>query len=111
MRTGFVKRAKFVLTAAAIVGPALLVSGCVEDEYYAQRDTLTLGAGDAVETNKVTHTVDPWNENAKNTDIDIEGERARVGVDRYQKNQSIKPRGLNTSTISPSGGGGAQITN
>lgn len=111
MRTGFAKRAKIALTAAAIAGPALLMAGCVEDEYYAQRDTLTLGAGDAVATNQVTHTVDPWNENAKNTDIDLEGERARVAVDRYQKNQSIKPSGLNTSTISPTGGGGAQITN
>jgi hypothetical protein len=110
MRTGFARRAKIALTAAAIAGPALLVSGCYEDEYYAQRDTLTLGAGDAVETNKVTHTVDPWNENAQNTDIHLEGERGRLAVDRYQRNQSIPPSGLNTTSISATSGG-AQIKN
>ncbi len=110
MMTGFARRAKIALTAAAIAGPALLLSGCYKDEYYAQRDTLTLGAGDAVETNKVTHTVDPWNEHAQNTDIHLEGERARIAIDRYQRNESIPPSGLNTTSIKTTNGG-AQIKN
>ena len=111
MMRGLAKRAKITITATTIIAHATLIGGCVEDEYYAQRDTLTLGAGDAVETNKATHTVDPWNENAKNTNIDIEGERARLGVDRYQRDQSIPPAGLVTTSVKTISGGGAQIKN
>lgn len=103
------KCARLVLTAAAIVAPAML-SGCNEDDYLARRDTVSLGAGDAVATNAVTQTIDPWSRNAKNTDINQEGERARVAVERYQQNKSIPPKGVNTTTISSQAGPGAQAS-
>ena len=103
------KCVRLVLTAAAIVAPAML-SGCYEDDYLARRDTISLGAGDAVATNAVTHTIDPWNRNVKDTDINQEGERARVAVERYQLNKSIPPKGVNTTTISSQAGPGGQAS-
>ena len=106
--TGFTRRAKLAFSLIAISTPALLLQGCYDDSYYAHRDTITLGAGDAIATNAAVHTVDPWPPHAKNTDIDLEGERARVAVERYQKNKSIPPRGLNTTEITGQAGPGAQ---
>jgi hypothetical protein len=103
------KCVRFALTAAAIVAPAML-SGCNEDDYLARRDTVSLGAGDAVAVNAVTQTIDPWNRNAKNTNINQEGERARVAVERYQLNKSIPPKGVNTTTISSQAGPGGQAS-
>jgi hypothetical protein len=103
------KCVRLALTAAAIVAPAML-SGCYEDDYLARRDTVSLGAGDAVAVNAVTHTIDPWSRNAKNTEINQEGERARVAVERYQLNKSIPPKGVNTTTISSQAGPGGQAS-
>ena len=109
MISGMRQRARLALAAAAIIAPAML-AGCNEDDYLARRDTVSLGAGDAVATNAVTQTLDPWNRNAKNTDINQEGERARVAVDRYQQNKSIPPKGVNTTTISSQAGPGSQAS-
>ena len=103
------KCVRCALAAAAIVAPAML-SGCNEDDYLARRDSVSLGAGDAVAVNAVTQTIDPWNRNAKNTNINQEGERARVAVERYQLNKSIPPRGVNTTTISSQAGPGGQAS-
>ena len=103
------KCARLALTAATIVAPAML-SGCNEDDYLARRDSVSLGAGDAVAVNAVTQTIDPWNRNAKNTDINQEGERARVAVERYQLNKSIPSKGVNTTTISSQAGPGGQAS-
>jgi hypothetical protein len=106
--TGIRRHAKLALTIAAIATPAILLQGCYEDEYLSRRDTVSLGAGDAIATDQVTHTVDPWPPYARDTDIHLEGERARVAVRRYQQNKSIPPRGLNTTEISDQAGPGQQ---
>jgi len=113
MITVLKKHAKSATIATVILLPTLLLQGCYKDDYLSQRDTLTLGAGDAVATNQATHTVDPWAPHSKNTDIHIDGKRAQLGIERYQKNQSIPPRGLTSNGVSSGGnnGGGAQIKN
>jgi hypothetical protein len=109
MISGMKKCARLALTAAAIIAPAML-SGCNEDDYLARRDTVSLGAGDAIATDAVTQTIDPWPRHAKNTEITQEGERARVAIERYQQNKSIPPRGVNTTTISSQAGPGSQAS-
>ena len=54
------------ITILAIL-PALSLGGCYGlaghdeiDRYYQRSDTLTLSAGDAKQTNAVTHTITPW---------------------------------------------------
>ncbi|MBX2806046.1 MAG: pilus assembly protein [Hyphomicrobiales bacterium] len=104
-----VKRA---LTVAMAGGSILFLAGCYERDYYTQRDTISLGAGDAVATNANAQTIDPWPPHAKDTDIDLEGPRAVVAVDRYQTNTSLKPKGLSKSispVIYPGGAGGPSV--
>ncbi len=102
------KHAKAGIIAAVICAPVLVLQGCYDDSYYSRRDTVSLGAGDAIATNAATQTIDPWPPYAKDTDINLEGERARVGIQRYQQNKSIPPRGLNTTEITGQAGPGAQ---
>jgi hypothetical protein len=97
---------KFAIVFA--IAASATLAGCNEDDYLARRDTVTLGAGDAIATNAVTHTIDPWPRHSKNTDIDQEGERARVAIERYQQNKSIPPKGINTTEITGQAGPGAQ---
>jgi hypothetical protein len=103
------KKRTCLAVAAALLSPALL-AGCNEDDYLARRDTVSLGAGDAKEVNAVTHTIDPWSPNARNTEIHQEGDRAAVAIQRYQQNKSIPPVGPNTTTISGQAGPGSQAS-
>jgi hypothetical protein len=55
---------------AAVVIPGFL-AGCADSLNH--RDTITLGLGDAVETNAAIHTIDPFPKNAENTRIMTHG--------------------------------------
>jgi hypothetical protein len=100
------------IAIAALLGIGLAAPAfAFDDEYLDRRDTLTKGAGDAQAVNAATQTLDPWPPYARNTDIKVDGKRAELGMTRYQKNKSIEPRGLTTSSISPAkSGGGAAAT-
>jgi hypothetical protein len=76
--------------------------------YLGHGDGVTFGAGDAVATNKVTQTIDPWPAASRKTRIDMDGKRALIAVERYETNTSIPPRGLNGS--SANGGSAAPPT-
>lgn len=55
----------------------LLLSGCAD--YMNHRDTITFGAGNAMEANKAIHVVNPFNPQSYNTKIYADGRRtARV---------------------------------
>lgn len=106
-------RRAILVRASAFAGTtalAITLSGCISDDYTARRDTVTLGAGDAVAVNQVTQTIDPWPPHAKNSRIDVDGRRLGVAVERYQQNKSIQPRGLNTTTVTGQAGPGAQAS-
>lgn len=102
---GAMKKAAAAVTLAA---SAVLLQGCYEDDYFNHRDTISLGAGDAAAVNSATQTIDPWPPYSKDKNINLEGERARVAVERYQQNKSIPPRGLATTEITGQAGPGAQ---
>lgn len=53
------------------------LSGCAD--YMNHRDSVTLGAGNAVEANIALHTEKPFNPDSMDTDIDIEGNRLVKG--------------------------------
>ncbi len=78
-----------------LIGSAIL-SGCYGDKerYFARRDTITVGAGDAVNTNKVTHTVNPWPRHAKNDKIKTDGQRASKAIEEYRGNKTKEPKNL-----------------
>jgi hypothetical protein len=71
---------------AAIIGMSLGLAGCAE--YLDRRESLLLGAGDAVQTNIVMHQIDPWPRRARITSSTTSGERVQRAVERYRNPRS-----------------------
>lgn len=69
-------------------------------QYLARRDTIALGAGDAKDSNRAIHTIDPWPPYSRNDRLQFDGQRMWLGITRYQRNESIEPKGLTTQDIS-----------
>jgi len=97
------------LSNAALVRPALAVvalgaflAGC-SDIYYDRRETVALGADDAVATNRVAQMVDPWPRYSVNRNYDVNGEKMQGAVERYRTGQIIQPKGTGTSSAAYSG--------
>ena len=89
----------------------LLVSGCTNDQIYPYRahtDKVTLGAGNASAVNRAVHTIDPWPQYSRKTQIDTDGNRALVAVRRYETNTSVKPKGLSPEPAATNAAQGTQ---
>jgi hypothetical protein len=89
--SGSIKR-----TAALALVAGVVLGGC-SDLYYDRRETIALGAGDAVAGNAAIHTVDPWPRHSRNTNVAFDGERMQSAVDRYRRNKVIEPVNVGTS--------------
>ena len=99
MRLKFRPRLAAVLTGMA----ALSVGGCAESDlhqYLGHSDQLTVGAGNAQFANRAIHEVDHWPEASRRTQIDLDGRRAALAAKRYQRNDSIEPKGLGKRGVS-----------
>ena len=79
----------------ALAAMLATLGGC--SEYLDRRDTIALGAGNAVATDKVTHMVDPWPRASANRDIAFNGNKMESAIERYRTNKVIQPRGIGTS--------------
>jgi hypothetical protein len=75
---------------AAVVVIASAVAGCSE-MYYDRRETVALGAGNAVATNKVTQMIDPWPAASARNNIAFNGQRMQAAQDRYNRGKVITP--------------------
>jgi len=82
---------------AAVVAAGATLGGC-SDIYWDRRETLTLGANDAVESNKVVHMVDPWPRSSVNREIAFDGERMQAAHERYRQNRVVRPVNVTTSS-------------
>jgi hypothetical protein len=71
--------------------------------YLERRDTVTLGAGDAQNWNKVVHTAEPWPRYVMDTHIPGDGQRTAVVIRRY----STGTGGAESSQAAGSAAGGA----
>jgi len=78
------------------------VSGC--SEYMDRKNTIAFSAGDAVQTNVVTHVIDPWPPYVQNTDIAFNGQRAQSAVEAYR---CKKPQGEGGNANASASRGGA----
>ena len=85
------------LVAAAMISSLVVLSACKDNQYLARRDTITLGAGDAMAANRAVHTIDPWPQYSKNKNLPADGKRMMVGIKRYQENKSLEPVGTDTT--------------
>ena len=59
----------------------LVLAGCAD--YMNNRDSITLGAGNATEANRGIHTVKPFPANAHDTRINVEAEKTEQARQRY----------------------------
>ena len=80
------------LIAAALAGVALgtMVAGC-SDLYTDRRDTIALGAGDAIAANNALQTIDPWPAQSGNPNIAFNGQRMQAAVERYRTDKVVPP--------------------
>jgi hypothetical protein len=83
--------------AATVILGALL-AGCSSDIYFDRRDTIALGAGDAVAANQVEQMVDPWPPNSSNRNLTFNGERMQRAVECYRIDKVTQPVDLDPST-------------
>jgi hypothetical protein len=88
-------RTKTLVGATLLAATAL--GGC-SDIYYDRRETIALGADDAVASNRVTQMVDPWPAHSANNNIAFNGERMQAASERYRQNKVTPLVSWSTST-------------
>jgi hypothetical protein len=82
-----------------VVAFGALLAGC-SDIYYDRRETIALGAENAVASNMVEEMVDPWPRYSNNNNLAFNGERMQRAVECYRKDKVTQPADLNPSTDS-----------
>jgi len=84
---------------------AMTLAGCADPGLYLdRRDSIALGAGDAVAADAALQTVDPWPPQSKNTRIAENGQRMQSAVERYRTDkvtQPVDPMMLQTANQTP----------
>jgi hypothetical protein len=88
-----------VRAIAAVVAFGVLLAGC-SDIYLDRRETISLGADNAVASNMVEEMVDPWPRYSNNNNLAFNGERMQRAVECYRKDKVTQPADLNPSTDS-----------
>jgi hypothetical protein len=83
---------------AATLVATVVLGGC-SDIYYDRRETVALGADDAVASNRVTHMVDPWPRHSANKNIAFNGERMQKASENYRLDKVKPPVGATTSSV------------
>jgi hypothetical protein len=95
--------ARAVAVAVALAG---LLAACSDaDLYLDRRETIALGADDAVNANMVEQMVDPWPRGSSNKNIAFNGERMQRAVECYRKDQVTPPVDLDPSDDNSSSSG------
>lgn len=85
-----------VVRIVPIVAALVWLAGC--SEYTQRRDAISLNAGDAVMTDRVTHMVDPWPRASEDRNIAFNGEKMQSAVTRYRTGNVIQPVGIGTGS-------------
>src|SRR5882757_1522421 len=76
-----------VLLAIVTLGSCNGLAGNDEmDRYFQRSDTITLSAGDAKQTNAVTHTINPWPPGVGDRRIVSDARRVGAAIKRYGTN-------------------------
>lgn len=86
------------LSRLSIAFLAIAAAGC-DPTIYRESGTPAPGYGNSVRTNAAVMIVDPQPVSAANTDIDLDGRRAGLAIERYRQNKVIPPLKLRTSDV------------
>jgi hypothetical protein len=84
-------------TLGALLLLGLGLAGC-SDIYFDRRETISLGAKDAVVTDQIEQMVDPWPRQVGNRNLAFNGEKMQVAVQRYRTGKVINPVNVTTSS-------------
>jgi hypothetical protein len=79
-----------IKAVGAILALGVMLGACSEI-YLDRRETVSLGAGDALAVDEVTHMIDPWPRYSANHRIAFNGERVQAAQDRYRHGKVITP--------------------
>jgi hypothetical protein len=85
-------------TLAGVVLLGLLLAGC-SDIYFDRRETIALGAEDAVATDRIEQIADPWPRQVGNRNIAFNGEKMQAAAERYRTGRVIPPFNVTTSSV------------
>jgi hypothetical protein len=75
-----------------------MLAGC-SDVYLDRRETLALGADDALATDRVAQMIDPWPRDVGQRDIAFNGEKMQTAVERYRTGRTLPPVNVTTSSV------------
>lgn len=103
-------RTTCVHPAGAVIALGALLAGC-SDLYLDRRESVALNAGDAVASNRIVQTIDPWPPAAADRSYRFDGDKMRSAAARYRTGKIIQPQGLGTTSTwkapQPTQSGGA----
>ena len=86
------RAARLAAGALTVIGLGTWLAGCSNaDIYLDRRDSIALGAGDAVAGNAVEQMVDPWPPNSGDKTIAFNGQKMQTAVERYRTGKVIPP--------------------
>jgi hypothetical protein len=92
MRDDMSKRLAIVFTSAA------LLAACAPNVYQDSRTPFP-GYSNAVKQNAAVMIIDPQPVSAANVDIDLDGRRGGIAIERYRTGTVIPPEDLRTSEV------------
>lgn len=93
-----------ILVRLALLGAVGAACGSCAEEYFARRDTLSPGSGDAVRADAAMQGIDPWPRHASNVDLVSNGERLQHAMESY-RNPSTGASTGGSAQFGPTGGG------
>jgi hypothetical protein len=82
--------------AACVIILGTTLAGC-SDLYLDRRETVALAAGDAVASNRIVQTIDPWPADAADRRHVYNGDKMQSAAERYRTGKIIQPKGLGTT--------------
>ena len=72
-------------------------------DYLERRDTITLGVGDATETNKAIQTITRWPKASRQDRWVSDGQRASAAMVRYHAGKAAAPKALSGKSAAAAG--------
>ncbi len=88
---GRAERARLITASLTAIVLGITLCGC-SDFYFDRRDTISLGAGDAIAANAAGEIIDPWPPHSGDTNIAANGQRMQAAVERYRNDKSHAAR-------------------
>jgi hypothetical protein len=82
--------ARVVAAVLAVGALGATIGGCSQ-LYLDRRDTIALGAGDAIAANQAVQVIDPWPPHSGNTNIVFNGQRMQAAAERYRSGTVVQP--------------------